>query len=186
MSEVAPIAPTAFFNRRPLFRLQSGSLTLTDADQVANNVFNTNLGAIDVSRAMFIHRVQIQMNIQTLPAADMSNLYVYNLSENTAETSALTAGGDTRSLLFGEKDYHLEVQTSGMGTIVDNDAIRTINLDPWPIITIAQELNWLTQGVEVVAVASPDLVSRINIWYTLEPINSAVRSQLIARLNLAL
>jgi len=187
MSEV-PIVPLPAqgFNRRPLFRLQSGSLTVTDASKQQNSVFNTNLGAIDVSRAMVIHRIQVQMNIQGWFAADAAVGYVFNLTENTASTSALTAGGDTRSLFFGEKDYLNDITTTGMGGAIDKDAVRTINLDPWPIITIAQELNWMTELVEFISTTTPDLVSRINIWYTLEPIDSAVRSQLITRLNLAL
>jgi len=174
------------FNRTPLFRMRSGSLTVTDADKDQNIVFNTNLGAINVQMAMFIHRMDFQCNINGWPGAALTNLYVSVLSENTAATSALLQGNDTRSLWLKEKDYNNVLITTGGSGFVDNKAISRIELDPWPIITIAQQLNFLCELVEVVAVSSPDLVASLDLWYTLEPINAELRSRLIERLNLAL
>lgn len=173
------------FNRTPLFRLQSASLTLTDADKDANDVFNTNLGAINVQMAMYIHRIQIQCNVQAWVAADLANACVYVLSENTGATSALLQGNDTRALWLGERDWLTDITTTGMSGFT-YEAIINVDLDPWPIITIAQQLNWLSEMVEFTAGTSPDIITKINIWYTLEPIDATLRSRLIERLNLAL
>lgn len=183
-----PIIPSAGgvgFNRTPLFRIASASLTVTDADKDQNDVFNTNLGAINVTMAMVIHKIQVQINQQGVGRDDMANLLVYVLSENTSLTSALLAGNDTRTLFFGERDFLSTFTTSGLGNFV-YDAVQTFNLDPWPIWTIAQQLNFLVEEVELAAGTQDDYVGRINLWYTLEPVDAALRSKLIERLNLAL
>jgi len=174
------------FNRTPLFRMRSGSITLTDADKDANIVFNTNLGAINVQMAMFIHRMDFQCNTQQLTNTDLAVLIVSVLSENTGATSALLQGNDTRSLWLAEKDYMQEITTTGALGFVDNQAIRRVELDPWPIITIAQQLNFLSEQVEVISASIPNVICSLDLWYTLEPIDAQLRSRLIERLNLAL
>lgn len=182
--DVAPPVSVGF-NFKPLFRIQSASLTVTDADKDQNDVFNTNLGAINVSMAMVIHRIQVQTNLSGLPAVDGVSLYTYILSENSSATSAVLQGNDARTLFFGQRDFIDTITTSGEAAFV-YDAIQTFNLDPWPIWTISQELNWLCELTEAVASTNPDLVSRVNLWYTLEPVDAALRSKLLERLNLAL
>lgn len=185
VDEIAPVQVGAF-NRRPLFRIQSGSLTITDADKDQNDTFNTNLGAINVSMAMVIHRIQIQCNIQgAFPNANSLYLLVGVLSENTGATSAVTEGGDTRSLFLYERDFERNLVTSG-GSFQAYEALQTFNLNPWPIWTIAQTLNFLGEGVEAISGAYPNVIMRAHLWYTLEPVDAALRARLIERLNLAL
>jgi len=173
------------FNNRPLFRIQSDALTITDADKDQNDVFNTNLGAINVTMAMVIHRVEVQMNVQGLLPSESTYLTIGILSENTGATSAVLQGNDTRTLFRMERDWINRAVTSGKSANI-YDAIIKYDLDPWPIWTIAQQLNWLGEAVEAVSAAYPDIITQVNLWYTLEPVTPAMRSRLIERLNLAL
>lgn len=187
MSLPTPVvrAPTPSFFNKPLFRIQSASLTVTNADPDANNVFNTNLGAINVQQAMVIHRMDIQCNVQAVMVAGLVNAIVMVLTEDSSATSALTAGGGTRTLWFGERDFQATITTTG-GHSQIYDAVFRVNLDPWPIWTIAQELNWLSELAEITAGAAPDYITKIDLWYSLEPVDATLRSRLIERLNLAL
>jgi len=172
------------FNRRPLNRLNSPALTVTDADKDQNSTFNTNLGAIETGFAMYIHKIQIQCNQQTVNGTDMTNLLTLILSENTSATSALTEGANPASLFIYERDFLQDISTNGMyGQIYD--AIQTQILDPWPIITVAQSLNILAEMTEGTAGTEPDYVCRFFLWYTLEPVTAELRQRLLERITLS-
>jgi len=182
-----PSGARALFSNKPLFRLASASLTITDADPDQNDVFNTNLGAINVQQAMVIHRLQIQCNFGTvLPGGDATALLVGILSENTGATSAVLQGNDSRTLFLYQRDFAKDFSTAVGSTLNVYNAIQTVDLDPWPIWTIAQQLNFLGELTEGIAAAYPDFIMRIHLWYTLEPVDATLRSRLLERLNLAL
>jgi len=172
------------FNRRPLNRLNSPTLTVTDADKDQNSTFNTNLGSIETGFAMYVHRIQVQCNIQSVLVANLANLYVGILSENTSATSALTEANNPASLFIYERDFHQGFTTSGFGNYV-YDAIQNFNLDPWPIITVAQSLNVLCELTEATAASSPDVIFRVFLWYTLEPVTDQLRQRLLERITLS-
>lgn len=187
MSEVVPVvrARTPSFFNKPLFRIQSETLSITDAAKQQNDLFNTNLGAINVQMAMVIHRLDVQLNPQGFLGVDAAQALVLVLSEDTSQTSALTAGQGTRTLWFTESDFTMDIATSGVSSHIEQ-VVKRVELDPWPIWTIAQQLNWLGEMVELVAGTAPDFNAKIDLWYSLEPVDAQLRSRLLERLNLAL
>jgi len=169
---------------RPLNRLNLPTLTVTDADKDQNTTFNTNLGAIETQLAMVIHRIQVQCNMQGAIVADPFNLLIGALSEDTGATSAVAEGADPRSLFLYERDFIGKFTTSGASLQI-YDAIQTFELDPWPIITVSQTLNWLGEMVEKVAGTQVDYIMTGFLWYTLEPISDDLRQRLLERISLA-
>jgi len=169
---------------RPLFRLNSPGLTVTDADKDQNSTFDTNLSAIESNFAMVMHSIDLQFNANGTTNADMLNLVTFALSENVSATSALTSAGDSRSLWIGQKSWMYEITTTGASNWVQDDIVRH-NFDPWPLITVAQTLNILAEMTEITASTSPDIIVRMFINYTLEPIGQELRQRLLERIALS-
>jgi len=183
MSDI-PGSLSPFFQMRPLFRLNSPGLTVTDADKNQNSTFNTNLSAIESNFAMVIHSIDLQLNISGALATDMYALITFALSENQGATSALVEADNSTSLWLGQKGWYQEIQTSGMGIVFSEDIKRHL-FDPWPLITVAQTLNILAEMTEVVAASTPDFIVRMFINYTLEPIDATLRQRLLERITLS-
>jgi len=179
-----PIGGNQFFQMRPLFRLNTPALTITDADKDQNATFDTNLSAIESNLAMVIHSIDLQMNINSGIATDMLNLITFALSENQSATSALAAAADSRSIWLGQQSWYQELVTTGMATVIRDDIVRHM-FDPWPLITVAQTLNILGEMTEIVAATSPNFIVRMFMNYTLEPIDAALRQRLLERITLS-
>jgi len=172
------------FNMRPLFRLNSPALTVTDADKDQNSTFETNLSAIESNFAFAIHSIDLQLNVNAQNEADQLQLITFALSEDQGATSALSAAADSRSLWIGQKSLYQTLSASGQSVMFNEDIVRHV-FDPWPLLTVAQTLNILAEMTEIIAGSAPDFIVRMFLNYTLEPLTEELRRRLLERITLA-
>lgn len=164
--------------------LQSPTLTVTSAAPTQNSVFRTGLAtSLAPMTAIFIHRIIQNITPKgELADGEVSN-YVYVLSEDIGADDAGAELTDVRSLFVGGQVHYFSEATEG-AAISFHPLIVYLDL-PIPIVTVAQQLNFLGSLVAHVVAAEPDVDMWLRLEYTIRAISRATQNRLIQRLNLA-
>ncbi len=163
--------------------LQGPTVNVTNAAADANALFRTGIAtSLSPQIAMFIHQIDLNMALQTLPGLDLTQQNVWVLSEDLGATVATGELVDSRSLMVGGRSYYFDLTTSGMGAFSER-LIEYIS-PVLPIVTIAQQLNFLVSAISPLGNAvSTDVFARLH--YTLRRVSPQLMRQLVQRLNLS-
>jgi len=172
---------------RPLFRLVSPTLLMTDVDLDLDTRFNTGLAGLEQALALEIHRIDLLLGVNGAIVQEV-RLATINLvlTENAGARLANDEFASAQVLYTHQAQHHMQ-QAGTSGNITVNETRMTQHSYDFvqPQLTIASRLNFLAQATENVAATFPDTLTQLIIWMKIVPISTSTRADLLARLTLA-